>query len=232
MDEYANKVIIFIGPPGSGKDTQANLLVEEFGMVQMPSSKLLREKFAADPDDPQIVRERELFDTGKLNSPEFTAQVMLDFVHACAAQGKGIIFSGSPRTVSEAKAEIPVLNELYGAQHVTVLYLNLEREESKRRIASRRFCRANSHPIPGTPEFSHLKVCPKDGSELYVRPLDNAALLDMRFQEYRRLTEPCLQVLKDAGLPIYEVDGSKTIQGIHQEIIGILERHREPVPKE
>ena len=232
MDEYANKVVIFIGPPGSGKDTQANLLVEEFGMVQMPSSKLLREKFATNPDDPEVVHEQELFDTGKLNSPVFVANVMLDFVRACAKQGKGIIFSGSPRTVGEVKAEIPVLSELYGVQHVTVLFLNLEREESKRRIAGRRFCRANSHPVPGSSEFSHLKVCPLDGSELYARPLDNPALLDTRFKEYHMLTEPCLAVLKEAGFTIHELDGSKTIQGIHQEIIGILERQRNPVPKE
>jgi adenylate kinase len=226
------QVIIFIGPPGSGKDTQANLLVEEFGMTQMPSSRILRAKFAENPDDPVIAHERELFDTGKLNSPEFVANAMLEFVGDHAAKGESLIFSGSPRTVGEAEVEIPALAELYGMEHITVIYLNLLEEEAKRRIASRRFCRANGHPIPGTPEFSHLKTCPIDGSELYVRPLDDASLQDTRFHEYRTLTEPCLDIMRKQGLNIYELDGSKTIQAIHQEIIGILERHRTPVPKE
>lgn len=232
MTPVSKKVVIFIGPPGSGKDTQANLLVEEFGMVQMLSSNIIRAKFAANPDDPVIVSEKKLFDTGKLNSPSLVAKWMIEFVREQAQQGKSILFSGSPRTIDEAEAETPELARLYGLEHITVIHLVLDESEAKHRIASRRFCRASNHPVPGTPEFAHVKVCPIDGSELYVRPLDNAALLDTRFEEYHVRTEPCLKVFKDAGLSIYEVDGTKTIQGIHQEIIGILERQRMPVPTE
>ena len=232
MDEYANKVIIFIGPPGSGKDTQANLLVEEFGMVQMPSSQIIRKAFADHPEDPVVQKEKILFDAGKWNSPDFVARLLLEFIRAQAAAGKGLIFSGSPRTVTEAEIESAELAKLYGLENVTVLHLNLDKEIALGRNVTRRMCRANSHPVPGTPEFSHLKVCPKDGSELYTRAIDNAETFEVRWNEHVTRTEPGAEFLKKAGLAVHEIDGSKTIQGIHQEIIGILERQREPVPKE
>lgn len=232
MGVDSKQVIIFIGPPGSGKDTQANLLVEEFGMVQMPSSQIIRKAFADNPNDPEVQHERMLFDTGKLNSPEFVARVMIAFVREQAAQGKSLIFSGSPRTVREAEVEIQELAHLYGLEHITLFHMQLPEDEARRRIASRRFCRANAHPFPGTPEFAHLTTCPKDGSELYIRPLDDASLQDVRFAEYHMRTEPCLEVIRNTGVAFHEIDGSKTIQGIHQEIIGVLERQREPIPKE
>jgi adenylate kinase len=232
MLESQKHAVIFVGPPGSGKDTQAGILVEEFGMVQMPSSQIIRKAFADNPDDPVIQKEKILFDTGKWNSPDFVAGLMLDFIRACAAQGKGIIFSGSPRTVPEAEVEIPELAKLYGMDHITILHLNLDKDEARRRNITRRMCRANSHPFPSTPEFSHLKVCPKDGSELYTRAIDNAEIFEVRWNEHVTRTEPCIEVFTKAGLTVHEIDASETIQGIHQEIIGILERQHEPVPQE
>lgn len=226
------QVIIFIGPPGSGKDTQANLLVEEYGMVQMPSSHLLRAKFASNPDDPDIKREKELFDTGKLNTGPFVAEVMMEFVRAQAAQGKNLIFSGSPRTLHEAEVEFAELEKLFSLECLHVIHLTVPEDEAIRRISSRRFCRANSHPIPGTPEFAHLKSCPKDGSELYVRPLDDPKLYATRLNEYRTLTEPCLELARKLGLAITEIDGTKTIEAIHADIATLIERHRAPVPRD
>lgn len=225
-----SQVAIFIGPPGSGKDTQTEFLHEEYGFVTMPSSQIIRAKFAESPDDPVIVREKELFDTGKLMTPEVVVEWMMEFVRVQASQGHSMVFSGSPRTPHEARVEAVELPKLFGPRGVVVFHLQLDEQEARARIAKRRFCKAKNHVIPGTPEFEHITTCPKDQSELFVRPLDDATLQDTRFAEYRELTEPCVQILQEAGCAVHVIDASKTIQGIHQDIVGILERSKDPTP--
>lgn len=226
------QAVFFVGAPGSGKDTQAGLLIEEFGFIQVPSSKLILAKFAANPDDPVIREEKRKFDTGELNSGPFVAEIMMEFVRPLAAQGKGLIFSGSPRTVFEAEIEVPEMVKVYGADSVLVINLVIPDEVASSRIATRRLCRAHNHPIPATPEFASLTTCPKDGSELYVRDLDDPSKTGTRFSEYRKLTEPTLNTFRANGVPIFPVDAAQSIQAIHQEVVGALERRSTAVPRE
>jgi adenylate kinase len=228
----SNQVIICIGIPGTGKDTQAIRLVEEYGIVQVPSSKLLLAKFAANPDDPDIQREKEFFDTGKLNSGPFVAGVIMEFVRPLAARGVGLVFSGSPRTIHEAEVEFPELLRLYGDRNVRVIHFVLSEEDARARIAGRRFCKANKHPIPVGPEYDALTACPKDGSPLERRALDDAHLQDQRFEEYRNLTEPCLKAALKYGIAVFPVNASKSIEAIHHDIVAVVERHRTPAPAE
>lgn len=225
----SNQVIILIGPPGSGKDTQAIWLAEEYDTIQVPSSQIIRAKFAQNPDDPVIKHEEELFRTGKLNTPELVAEWIMEFVRPLAVQEKGLVFSGSPRTFYEAEVEFPELLKLYGERNVRVIHMQLSDDEARRRIADRLLCKANKHPYAAS---SGLTVCPKDGSPLEHRSLDDAALQDVRFQEYHQRTEPCLEVAKKHGVAVFEVDAAKSEEAIHHDIVEIVERHRQPVPEE
>lgn len=224
------RVVIFVGTPGSGKDTQAEYLVRELGMLQVPSSQIIQEKFAANPDDPVIAREREKFDKGYLNDPGLVGQWIMEFVREKAPSGVRLVFSGSPRTVPEGEVELKGLDELFGLQHVVAINLTLDEQVARDRIRKRRFCTANKHAIPGTPEFQHLKACPMDGSELYVRPLDDPKLLDKRFDEYRTLTEPTIALLRKSGVPFFTIDGAQAILAIHHEVVDVVEHGRAPAP--
>ena len=230
--DMTQRAVLFIGPPGAGKDTQAALLVQEYGMVQVPSSKIIRDKFAANPDDPAIQRERAIFDRGDLNTPELVAVWIMEFVDPLAQQGKSLVFSGSPRTHHEAVVELPLLEEAFGPERIVTIALALDLDEARRRILARRFCEAKGHVIPGTPEFSYLTTCPEDGSPLVTRALDKADKIDIRFQQYHDLTEPVFEVIRKRGLQINEVDGSLPIQAVHQAVVGVLERNRLPVPRD
>ena len=221
--------VIFIGPPGSGKDTQANLLVDEYGFTAIPSSQIIRAKFAENPDDPIIQEQKKLYDSGKLNSSEFVASLIIEFVRPLVVAGKSIIFSGSPRVVDEAEGEIHQLSDWYGVGNLIVIHFDLDEVEARRRASTRRLCRAQNHPFPNTPELEWMKTCPKDGSEIYVRELDNPEKYTIRLSEYRKLTEPCLEVFKKAGIAIHIIDASRTIEAIHHDIANLLERNKEPV---
>ncbi len=234
MEAYPShpEVVILVGPPGSGKDTQAARLVEEYGFVQVPSSQIIRAKFAANPSDPVIQREKVLFDTGKLNNPQLVSEWIMEFVSPLAAQGKCLVFSGSPRTPYEAEYEYPALQKLYGREHVVLIYLDIDIEVMKLRIAGRRFCAANNHVIPGSPEFSHLTTCPQDGSALARRELDDEKHVDTRAAEFRELTKPVVLLAGTYAVPVFTVDGRQAIEAVHHEIAGILERRLAPAPVE
>jgi adenylate kinase len=226
------QAIFFIGRPGSGKDTQAQLLMEEYGFMQVPSSQLIQKKLDANPDDPIIKQEIELNKTGELNSGPFVANVIMEFVREHVSDGAGFVFSGSPRTVAEAEVEIPEMQKVYGKDNVILLLLVLDKEEARHRILTRRLCRANKHPIHATPEFAHLKVCPQDGSELYVRELDDPKLVDTRFKAYEELTEPTIKIFEANGVPFFMIDATKTIEGIHHDIVAAIERRQSSPSRE
>jgi adenylate kinase len=222
----SNQVISLIGPPGSGKDTQAIRLAEEYAIVQVPTSKLINNEFANNPDDPVVKREKERYAQGFLTHPAFVGKLVLTFLREMAAKGTGVVMSGSPRTPEEAEVEFAELIGLYGEHNVRVIFMDLDEAEARRRIADRLFCTANKHPFLKSQGFT---VCPKDGSPLERRALDDADKQDTRFQEYRELTVPCLAIAEKYGVPVFTVDATKSIEAIHHDIVEIVERQRMPV---
>lgn len=222
----SKQVNVFIGPPGSGKDTQAVWISEEYGAIQVASSALIRQELAENPTDPVVVKEQERYDAGLLNSPEWVTELIIKFVRQHAAQGDGLTFSGSPRTPYEAEMEFPELLALYGERNVRVFHMPLTDEQALGRIAKRLLCKQNKHPY-STDEG--LMVCPKDGSPLERRALDAPELQQTRLNEYHTQTEPCLAIATRLGVAIFEIDAMKSPEAIHYDIVGIVERHRMPV---
>jgi adenylate kinase len=225
-------VVILVGPPGSGKDTQAERLTEEMGFVQVPSSRIIRAKFADNPDDPVIQEQRRIFDAGKLNDPKLVSEWVMEFVRPLAAQGRSLVFSGSPRTPHEADVEIPALQDLYGRPNVILIYLDVGLEIMRQRIAGRRFCRAHGHVIADSPVTVGLTKCPQDGSELYRRDLDAPELVPVRLREFTELTRPVVDIARQYGVPVFTLDGDQSIEALHQEIAAVIERRQSPVPSQ
>jgi adenylate kinase len=224
------RVVILLGAPGAGKDTQADYLVREMDMVQVPSSQIIFKKFEEHPDDPVVQEQIARVKAGFLNDATLTGKWIMEFVRAELPKGRPLVFSGSPRTVEEGKVELAELDELVGLQHVVAFDLTLDENVARERIKKRRFCRANKHSIPGSPEFQHIGKCPLDGSELYVRDLDANDLQDQRWEEYYTKTVPTIGLVRASGVPFFRVDASQAILAIHHEIADALERGRAPAP--
>ena len=96
---YDKKIIILIGPIGSGKDTQADILADKLHLFRLRTSQLLENKFNnVKPDDSdyeQLQKEKALWANGILNTPEWVLSVVREKVKEVASGGQGIIFSGS-----------------------------------------------------------------------------------------------------------------------------------------
>jgi adenylate kinase len=220
MDEN-KKIVILIGPPGCGKGTQADMLAEQFNLFHFETSKIIQEKItSASPDDAVLMREKELYDSGELNTPELARGWVMDKVNELYAQGRGIVFSGSPRTLPEAEIEMPFFERLYGKINIHAINIKLSREESFNRNSHRRICKLNRHPIPNFKEYETITTCPKDGSELVVRKeLDDPETILVRYEVYQRRTEPIIEFLKDHNYSLTEINGEQSIEKVYDDII-------------
>ncbi|MDP3697434.1 MAG: nucleoside monophosphate kinase [Candidatus Taylorbacteria bacterium] len=218
-------IIVLIGPPGSGKGTQADLLAEKFGLVHFETSKVLDEKLNnADPNDEILMREKKIRASGELNSPELVVEWALEKIRELAKKGLGLVFSGSPRTIYEAEHEMPALEELYGKGNIKVIHLNLTKEESVKRNSSRRICKASRHSIPDFPMFKDIKTCPKDGSELITQNFDTPETISVRYEVYLRRTQPILSFLQERGHNVMEVEGEQDIDKVFEDILAEISK--------
>src|SRR5258708_5666508 len=139
------KIIILMGPIGSGKDTQADILTEKFGLYRFRTSKLLEDRFnnakPEDSDYEQLQKEKITWTAGTLNTPAWVFSVVKEKVEEVAATGQGIIFSASPRTLFEAEHLIPFLENLYGKDSIMILSISLSEAESIERNSKRLVCK-------------------------------------------------------------------------------------------
>ncbi len=215
------KIIILIGPPGCGKGTQADMLKDQFGLFHFETSNIIQEKLAkADPGDKILMHEKELYDSGELNTPELVQGWVMEKVYELHTQGRGIVFSGSPRTLPEAENEMPVFEKLYGKENIRVAHIKLSREESFNRNSHRRICKLNRHPIPNFREYENVTTCPKDGSELIIRKeLDDPETIGVRYKVYLKRTEPILMYFKTKGYHVIEINGEQSIEAVHADIL-------------
>jgi|SRR3989338_1891760 len=214
------QVVIFIAPPGAGKGTQSDVLSERLGFYHLETSRIIEEKFrTTDSNDPVIKQERENFLSGKLMTPELVTGWVLEKIRELAAKDVSIVFSGSFRTAYEAKTETPVVEELYGNGKIKIFHITLSEEESVDRNSHRRLCKLHRHPIPNTPEFRDLTVCPHDGSPLVKRELDTPEVARKRYYEYLERTEPVLQYFRDRGYALIEIKGEQPIKNVTDDIL-------------
>lgn len=209
------KAVVIYGPPGSGKGTQANLLAWTKNFIHFDTGKYL-EQVVHDPENknPQMKKERELFDSGVLLTPSFVLKVTSEKSEEIAKAGYSIVFSGSPRTLYEAFGDentpglIAILEKAYGKENVFFLFLKIKPEVSIQRNANRLVCSICATAILYSDAAHKHKTCPLCGAELRKRTVDNPAVFETRIKEYEERTKPIVTELKKRGYKINDIDGT------------------------
>ncbi|HOK20621.1 MAG TPA: nucleoside monophosphate kinase [Candidatus Paceibacterota bacterium] len=219
------KILIFYGPPGAGKDTQARRVAFKSNAIIVSSSKLIEEKIF-DPqlqNDPIIQRERKNYESGALCTPEWVTQIINDKVRELAAQKQSLIFTGSPRTMYEAENEIPYWEKVYGKENIHPILITLKPETSLFRNTHRRICEKCGYPVVYSWEAEMWKFCPLCGGRLIDRGvLDDEATIRVRLKEYEERTKPILDYLKERGYQIIEIDGEPFPDVVTQQLFDAL----------
>ena len=227
-------VIIIFGPPGAGKGTQAELLSDKFNLYYLETSKIIESKImnAKKGDYLRVngkkyflLKEKELWEKGILCSPPFVSYLVKQKIQELFKEGKGIIMAGSPRTLLEAKDQIPFLKKLYGAKNIKVVLIEISPKETIWRNTHRRICALMRHPILYTKETIRLKKCPLDGSKLMKREgLDDPQTIKVRLKEYKERTLPLIKYFKEQGLQVKKIKGEQSVEAVFQDILKAIKK--------
>ena len=231
MKKQNKKVIIILGPPGSGKGTQVELLAEKFNLYHWDTSKIIG-KMIKEAKKGAFIRiegkkyyfekERKMRTKGLLWDPPFIIYCVKEKIQQLAKEREGIAMTGSPRTLYEGQKLIPFLKKLYGAKNVKITILKLSEKESIWRNTHRRECELIRHPILYTKETAKLTKCPLDGSKLVSRMDDVAEIIKIRLKEFREKTLPVIELFKKQGLKVKTVNGEQSVADVFKDILKAL----------
>lgn len=211
--------IILLGPPGAGKGTQARLLVEGHGLVQLSTGDMLR---AAKTSGTEMGnRVAEVMAKGELVTDDIVIGLIAEQLDGEAGR-QGLIFDGFPRTLAQADA-LEALLEKKGKDLDAVIEMRVDDEVLVDRIAGRYTCAKCGEGYHDTGKVPAVAgVCDKCGSTEFVRRADdNAEAVRVRLMAYYRQTAPLIGYYHAKG-KLRSIDGLAPIDTIQAEIVGIL----------
>lgn len=199
--------IVFIGPQGSGKGTQAKRIAARFGFCHISTGDLLRDA------EGELKAEIDVFlNKGELVSDELVARVLKGRLSKGVCE-KGFILDGFPRTVSQ----VEMLRDITDIDRVVEIVIG--DDESVRRLSGRRICEKcgaifniNTSPIPKVEG-----VCDKCGGELFQRNDDKEEIIRKRLRVYHEETEKVLKMYS-----FVRIDGTKGIEEVEESIVEAL----------
>ena len=210
--------LILMGPPGAGKGTQAERLVDDFDLPYYATGDILRE--AIDQGTELGKEAKPIVEAGDLVPDELMIGVIMERIDTPDAED-GFVLDGFPRTVGQAEALDEALNRR-GRSLTAALLIDAPAEEVIRRLSGRRICAKNQHVYHM--EFDPPKndgVCDQDGSRLIQRDDDKPETIKKRLAVYREQTEPLIDWYDERGL-LRRFDGSRKPEEVHSHIRATL----------
>jgi adenylate kinase len=211
--------LILLGPPGAGKGTQAQRLVERHGMRQLSTGDMLRAAVKA--ETPVGLKAKAVMDRGELVSDEIVSE-LIDAELTAMAPETGAIFDGYPRTARQAEM-LDALLAQHGRHLDHVIELAVDEDALVERITGRFTCATcgeGYHDAYKQPKVAG--TCDRcGGHEFKRRPDDNEATVRTRMAEYRAKTAPIMPLYEARGI-VSRVDGMADMVGVSAAIEAVL----------
>lgn len=206
--------LLFLGPPGAGKGTQARELAAELGVPQVATGDMLRDALAR--KRPLGLEAKRYMDAGALVPDEVVIGLIAERLREPDAE-RGFILDGFPRTIPQAEGLDRLLKDL-GQGLDRVVYFDVSERELLRRLTGRRSCprcQATFHLVSAPPRVEGR--CDRCGSELVQREDDREATVRKRLEVYARQTAPLLDYYRDRHL-LVSVTGEGDITAVRRAI--------------
>ena len=210
--------LVFLGPPGAGKGTQARELAHEWGLAHLATGDMLRDALTAGTE--VGLEAKRHMDRGALVPDEVIIDLMRERL-ARPDAARGFIVDGFPRTIAQAEALASLLKDA-GHALDRVVYFDVSEPELLRRLTGRRICRRCQtayHLISAPPK--RPGVCDKCGGELFQREDDSEATVRHRLEVYARQTAPLLAYYSERGL-LVPVAGEGSIEAVRRAIRAVV----------
>ncbi len=204
-----NYKIIILGPPGSGKGTQAKLIAERYGLEHISTGDIFRAK---KNEDSELGRKiKELIDNGQYVPDDITIKIVEEKLEST---GTGYILDGFPRTIPQAEALKTFSDINY------VIYINVSKKTLVKRLSSRLMCVCGEsyNKITKLPKVKNK--CDKCGKDLYQREDEKPEVVAERLKVYKEKTKPLLKFHKKE---LVKIDGEPDISEVFEQIKKVLD---------
>ncbi|MBI5073407.1 adenylate kinase [Candidatus Woesearchaeota archaeon] len=212
--------LVFLGPPGVGKGTQAQLLCKKYSIPQISTGDMFR---AAIKEQTELGKKADaILKAGKLVDDSITLGLIKDRLQKSDCKN-GYLLDGFPRTIPQAEGFGALLKELH-QELDGVISIFVDEAVLIRRLSGRRSC-------PKCGKIFHLESnppkkkdhCDSCGEKLIFRNDDKPETIHKRMETYRTLTEPLISYYKKKNL-LFEIDGDQLIEKVFEDIVGVLKK--------
>jgi|SRR5580704_367788 adenylate kinase len=219
-----NRALIFLGPPGAGKGTQAKRVAQQYGALHLSTGDMLRE--AVNRDTKIGLLAKPIMERGEL-APDDIVTAMVEERLAQPDCAAGFVFDGFPRTLPQA-VRLDEILERRGFGKPVVIDFEVEPETLVRRLSGRWTCSVSGEiyniyerppKVPG--------VCDQDGGKLIQRSDDTAEVVKQRLAAYERQTRPLAEYYRREGV-LEVVDASASMEVVSRALGEILRRTEGP----
>ncbi len=211
--------LVLLGPPGSGKGTQASAVQSRWGIPHIASGDLLRARVKEKTELGE--RAKPYMDRGELVPDEVVIEMMAERLSESDAR-QGYVLDGFPRTVAQAEALDERLEPM-GQRLAAVVYLRVPEPEILRRLSGRQVCpECNAIYQVDTMPSREPGVCDECGAALIQRDDEQPDVVRKRLEVYAVQTRPLLDYYRGRGL-LHEIDGTIGVDNVLARIAGILE---------
>ncbi len=207
--------IVIIGPQGSGKGTQANLIAAKYKIANISTGEMFREAVKNQTDLGKAVK--AIIDRGDLVPDDLTNELVKERLSKDDCQF-GFILDGYPRNLSQAEY-------LLTHQKIThVLEIWISDEEAIKRISGRRICSncgTTYHVLYNPPKQEN--VCDRCGGKLTQRDDDNEKSVKQRLKIYHQETESIINFFQKKNL-LYRINGEQRISDVARDVYSVLDK--------
>ncbi len=215
-----NRAVIFLGPPGAGKGTQAKEIARLYGVPHLSTGDMLRDHVSRGTALGQLAK--PIMARGELVPDQIVLAMVEERISRpdCA---NGFVFDGFPRTLPQAEKLAEILRGLR-LERPMVLHFVVDARQLMRRLTGRRTCSVggeiyNVYERP--PKVAGR--CDNDGGELIERPDDREEVIAERLAAYERQTKPLVDYYRSQGL-LEDVDGSADVETVTRAVVRVLPR--------
>lgn len=207
--------LLFFGPPGAGKGTQAKKVAQEFQIVHISTGDILRDAVSKGTELGKMAK--AIMDRGELVSDE----IMNSLVKERLEELDSFILDGYPRTLDQAKFLDQATKELQKEIDAAVL-IDVSEEEIVKRISNRRVC-PNCGKVYNliTLQPKEDEKCDVCGTKLIQRDDDKEEVVRERYKVYKKNTEPVIEYYRKNN-KIITIDGAKNVEDVTKELFNIL----------
>ncbi len=210
------KNLVFLGPPGAGKGTQAKMLSQELGLLHISTGDILRS--AVEKRTPLGVKAKEYMERGELVPDD----LIIALIEEVLPQQGGFVLDGFPRTVAQAKA-LDRLLDSKGMSLSAVILFDVPDDTVVERLSGRRICPrcgAVYHVRYNPPRED--EICDRCGAKLIQREDDREEVIRKRLSVYREQTAPLVEYYSERDI-LVKLDASRPIEEIHRRLLEILD---------